>query len=301
MRIKFKITMLFILLALGAAACAPQPATGTPHKLQITVSVLPQKYFVERIGGDDVLVNVMVGPGESPHSYEPKASQMRALSQSVLYLMIGVEFENAWIQRFADANPNMRLLDLSTDIDKLPAPAHDHDDLDDEHGIDEEYQDGLDPHIWTSPELVKVMAEKIYTQLVELNPQRADYYQANLAAFLADIEALQADIRAALAPLENRKFMVFHPAWGYFAREFGLQQVAIEIGGSEPSASQLAALLDEARREGIRIIFAQPEFSTRSAETIAREIGGSVILISPLEEDWLENLRSVAQSLADNL
>jgi len=145
------------------------------------------------------------------------------------------------------------------------------------------------------------MAAVIARELGELNPQRADYYNANLAEFTLDIEGLQSDIRASLEPLASRKFMVFHPAWGYFAREFGLEQIAIELGGTEPSASQLADLLDEARKEGIRVIFAQPEFSTRSAETIAREIGGAVILITPLEENWLTNMERVAQALTDNL
>jgi zinc transport system substrate-binding protein len=258
---------------------------------------------VERVGGQDVSVNVMVGPGESPHSYEPKPEQMRALSDSTLYFLTGVEFEAAWMDRLAGTNPEMRLVDLSADIDKLPLAAHGHgeDEGNNQEDEDEEHENGLDPHVWTSPELVKGMAAAIARELAELNPRRADYYNTNLAEFTRDIEDLQVDIRTSLEPLESRKFMVFHPAWGYFANEFGLEQVAIEAGGTEPSASQLAALLDEAREEDITVVFAQPEFSTRSAITIAREIGGMVVLISPLEEDWLANLARIAQSLAENL
>ena len=298
-----------VFLAFLTTACATptsvaQPTIADDDRIQVTVSILPQKYFVERVGGQDVAVNVMVGPGESPHSYEPKPEQMRALSESALYFLIGVEFEGAWMERIASANPDMRMVDLSAGIDKLPMAAHGHAN-DEEHKAEgdehEEDENGLDPHVWTSPELVKGMAAVIARELAELNPQRADYYDANLDEFISDIESLQADIRASLNPLESRKFMVFHPSWGYFARDFGLEQVAIEVGGTEPSASQLAALLDEAREEGIQVVFAQPEFSTRSADTIAREIGGTVILISPLAEDWLDNLARVAGALADNL
>ncbi len=298
-----KVSVFFLVLIVMITACAPQIADTEDKRITVTVSVLPQKYFVERVGGEDVVVNVMVGPGESPHSYEPKPEQMRALSDSALYFLIGVEFEAAWMDRLAGTNPDMRLVDLSADIDKLPMAAHGHgDEEENEHEEEgEDHENGLDPHVWTSPELVKGMAAVIARELGQLNPQRADDYNANLDEFISDIESLQSDIRASLETLESRKFMVFHPAWGYFASEFGLEQIAIEVGGTEPSASQLAALLDEAREEDITVVFAQPEFSTRSAETIAREIGGTVVLISPLEEDWLANLARVAQSLAENL
>ena len=298
-----KVSVFFLVLIVMITACAPQIADTEDKRITVTVSVLPQKYFVERVGGEDVVVNVMVGPGESPHSYEPKPEQMRALSDSALYFLIGVEFEAAWMDRLAGTNPDMRLVDLSADIDKLPMAAHGHgDEEENEHEeAGEDHENGLDPHVWTSPELVKGMAAVIARELGQLNPQRADDYNANLDEFISDIESLQSDIRASLETLESRKFMVFHPAWGYFASEFGLEQIAIEVGGTEPSASQLAALLDEAREEDITVVFAQPEFSTRSAETIAREIGGTVVLISPLEEDWLANLARVAQSLAENL
>ena len=286
-----------LLMAAAFAGCSPSHPQPEDKRITVTVSILPQKYFVERIGGEDVTVNVMVGPGESPHSYEPKPEQMRMLNASSVYFRIGVEFEGAWLPRIASANPDMRIVDLSAGIEKLPMQAHG----DEEEGEDDHDEDGLDPHVWTSPQLVRGMADQIYQELTRLNPQRDSYYKANLAAFISDIDTLEGEIRTAFSPLERRKFMVFHPSWGYFARDFGLEQVAIEVGGTEPSASQLAALLDLAKEERIQVIFAQPEFSTRSAETIAREVGAAVILISPLAEDWLENLREVARSLAGHL
>jgi zinc transport system substrate-binding protein len=161
--------------------------------------------------------------------------------------------------------------------------------------------ENLDPHIWLSPQLVKVQTQTIYEALVRLDPTHKDVYKANLNSFISDIDALDADIRKTLARVENRKFMVFHPSWGYFARDYGLEMIPIEVGGQEPSAAELAALITEAKEGGIKVVFAQPEFSTRAAETIAREIGGEVLLISPLAPNWLDNLRQVAETFAEVL
>ncbi|MDO9547245.1 MAG: zinc ABC transporter substrate-binding protein [Pelolinea sp.] len=288
---KTKILFLILTFAwfISLSACtSPVENDVSDNSRIITVSVLPEKYFVERIGGEHVQVNVMVGPGESPHSYEPKAKQMAALSNSALYFAIGVEFEDAWMERITSANPGLRVVDLSQDISKLPSSDADH-------------NEDMDPHIWTSPEMGKTIARKIGFVLIELDPQHADDYQANLAVLLRDIEQLQAEITNSISQMDTHQFMVFHPGWGYFANEFGLEQIPIEIGGSEPSASELAHLIDTAKNDNIRVIFAQPELSTQSADFIASEIGGRVILISPLAEDWLENLRLVSQTFADAL
>jgi zinc transport system substrate-binding protein len=149
--------------------------------------------------------------------------------------------------------------------------------------------------------LVKVQSRTIYEALTELDPAHKAEYEANLDAFIADIDALETEIEVTLSGLEAKKFMVFHPAWGYFARDFGLEQMSVEVGGQEPSAQELTHLIEEAKEENVQVVFAQPEFSTEDAETIAKEIGGEVLLISPLASDWLENMRSVAQTFADVL
>jgi zinc transport system substrate-binding protein len=158
-----------------------------------------------------------------------------------------------------------------------------------------------DPHIWLSPSLVKVQARTIYEALRALDPANGTEYAANLDAFHAQIDGLDADIKETLAGIDQRKFMVFHPSWGYFARDYGLEMIPVEVGGQEPSAAELAALIDRAKREGIGVVFAQPEFSTKAAETVATEIGGEVLLISPLAEDWMANMRSVANTFAEVL
>lgn len=299
-------TSITLLLVLVMSACTPQ-AASTPAQsasadgLIVTVSILPQQYFVERIGGERVKVNVMVAPGDSPHNYEPKPEQMTALSQSAAYFSIGVDFEGAWLDKIAAANPNMLMVDTIADVDRLPMAAHSHEGEED-HDEDEEHEeDGLDPHVWTSPELVKIMSQSIYAALAQLDPDHQAEYQKNLDQFVQEIDTLEAEIRQNLAGLEGKKFFVFHPAWGYFANDFGLEQIPIETGGTEPSAKELAALIDEARHEGVRVIFVQPEMSTKAAETIAAEIGGSVVPISPLAYDWMSNLSLVAEAFRDVL
>ena len=303
-RINLMVAVLAITTGLTVPACLPASHTADIDTLSVSVSILPQQYFVERVGGERIEVNVMVEPGSSPATYEPRPEQLRALSDAVAYFSIGVPFEHAWLDRIAAANPDMAVVDTAAGIERLPMRTHRHDDDADhyDHDGDHGHADGApDPHIWLSPRLVKVQAENIYAALVQLDPGNKAEYRANLDLFLDDISALEADIEATLTGLQGDKFMVFHPAWGYFAADFGLEQIPIEVGGQEPSARELAALIEKAREESIRVIFAQPEFRTSDAETIAQEIDGEVLLISPLAPDWLDNLRRVAQTFADVL
>lgn len=293
-------------LLAGCGQSAPPGEITAPESngpLNATVSILPQKYFVERIGGEHVNVNVMVEPGDSPATYEPRPEQLAALSQADAYFSIGVPFEGAWLDRIASANSEMLMVDATTGIARMPMKTHRHGEAE---GHEEEvYHEGEpenpDPHIWLSPALVKAQAQTIYEALAALDPAHEDAYQANLDSFIADIDILDTDIREALEGGENKKFMVFHPAWGYFARDYGLEMIPVEVGGQEPSAAELAAFVTEAREEDIKVIFAQPEFSAKAAETIANEIGGEVLLISPLAPDWLDSLRHVADTFAEVL
>ena len=329
------------------AGCTPQADPAEAEgPLEIIVSVLPQQYFVERIAGERASVTVMVPPGASPHTYEPRPEQMRALSRADAYMTIGVTFEDVWMDRITEANPDMLIVDTAAGIERrmMEAHTHDYDDdihhdkahhdddhhdeahHDDDHHNDVHHDDDHhdevhndhdhhdeihndhhhhdeepDPHIWVSPRLVKVQAQHIYRALVQIDPEHEDEYAANLEAFLADIDTLDAEIREGLEGIENRRFIVFHPAWGYFAEEYDLEQIPIEVGGVEPGAATLAEVIRTARENDIRVIFAQPEFSTEAAETIAREINGGVQLVSPLEQDWLTNMRTVGRIFAEVL
>lgn len=268
--------------------------------LSVFVSLLPQQTFVERLGGPDVVVESLVKPGFSPHTYEPTPSQIARLAEAELFVGIGLPFESAWMERLRAANPNMRLLDLSEGIERRVMEAHDHHHDHHAHAPAVPAQAGseLDPHLWTSPRLVRTMGERIAAVLTELDPAHASDYAARLATFQADLEALDADIRAQLAGLKHRRFMVYHPAWGYFADAYGLTQIPIELDGKEPGPRQLADLIDQARKQNVKVIFVQPQFSRKAAEQVARAIDGRVEAIDNLAPDYFENLRRVALAIA---
>ena len=288
-RLRMVIGVLLLIAFPFAARAAEQPRTP----LQVFVSILPQKYFVERVGGQRVAVSVLVGPGRSPETYEPSPRQLTRLAQARIYFRIGVEFEEAWMERLAAAEPGMRIVDLRRGLKLRPmdSPVQNPADA---HGLP-------DPHVWTSPPLVKVMAATIRDTLAELDPAHRAEYDANLRAFAADLDQLDREIRALLAGTRTRSFMVFHPAWGYFADTYGLKQIAIEAGGKEPGGRALAGVIAIGRREGVKAIFVQAQFSRRVAETIAQSLGARVVAVDPLAEDYPDNLRSVARAFAGSL
>jgi len=286
-------------VAFGAATlagCDGRAPAAPSDRLNLFVSIPPQKHFVERVGGEQVRVSVMVEPGSNPATYEPKPEQLKRLSEAEAYFSIGVPFERAWLSHIAAANEEMLIVDTAEGIERMPMATQRHGG----ENSDGEPQNA-DPHIWLSPALVKIQARTIYEALAQIDPKHEQVYEANLETFIGDIDALDAEIRERLEGADNRKFMVFHPSWGYFAQDYGLEMLPIEVGGQEPSAAELAALISKAREEEIKVVFAQPEFSTRDAETIAHEIGGQVLLISPLAENWEDNLRQVAETLAEVL
>lgn len=280
--------------------------------ISVFVSIAPQKYFVQQIGKERVAVQVMVAPGASPATYEPKPQQMADLSRAKLYLAIGVPFEKVWLAKIEAANPRMRVVSTDRGIAKLSMKAHRHGDEADRHhqngghrpgGRQDEApreeahhdQAGRDPHIWLSPPLVKTQARTIATALQAIDPTQRHFYEANYDAFAAQIDRLDADLQTIFADRTGLQFIVFHPSWGYFAQAYGIQQVPIESEGKAPKPAQLTELIRHARKRGIQVVFAQPQFSTKSAQIVAREIGGQVILADPLAEDWLTNLRRVAE------
>lgn len=295
-----KVSMImFVLFGFASTAAAAD-------KLPVFVSILPQKFFVQQIGKGRVDVQVMVQPAASPATYEPKPRQMAALSVAKIYFSIGVPFENAWLGKITAANSQMKVVHTDDGIEKIAMGGHHpHDDdhagkhhEEKHHGDDHEKghheHAGLDPHIWLSPPLVRIQARTITTALQTADPAHRDVYDANFRDFVGRIDQLDKELRDALAGKRGMSFMVFHPAWGYFAHAYGLKQMPIEVEGKHPKPAQLQALIEHAREQNIRVIFVQPQFSSESAKLIAREIGGQVLAANPLAEDWMANLRLVA-------
>jgi zinc transport system substrate-binding protein len=264
-------------LVLGAICAVASAGVAHASSMSVFVSILPQKYFVERIAGSQAEVSVMVGPGDSPATYEPMPRQIDALSRARVYFQIDVPFERVWMTRLRAANADMLVVDTTIGIQRRRG----------------------DPHVWTSPMLVKSMAARIRDAFVKLDSTHADDYERNYAQFAADLDALDAEIRARLSPYAGRAFLVFHAAWGYFADAYGLRQLPIEAEGKEPGPRTLARVISEARALGIKVVFVQPQFSRASAEMIAQQIGGHVIAVDPLAESYIENMRHVAASFAE--
>ena len=264
------------------------------ERVSVFVSISPQTYFVQQIGKDLVTVQVMVPPGASPATYEPKPRQMADLSKTKIYFAIGVPFENIWLKKIAAASPGMTVVHTDDGIEKIPMASHLHDAAAAHHEADPHGHRGLDPHIWLSPPLVKIQALTIMSALQEVDPSNRAVYEANTQQFIARIDRLDNELKAIFADKHGLQFMVFHPSWGYFARTYRLKQVAVEIEGKDPRPAQLKTLIEHARKKGINIIFVQPQFSTKSAQLVASEIGAQVAFADPLAEDWLGNLREVA-------
>ena len=302
-----------IALILGLASGCEFPKT---EKLKIFVSILPQKFVVERIGRDKVEVFVMTGPGQNPATYEPLPQQMIALAKTEVYFRIGVPFEQAWMKKIQSINPGMKIIDTRKGIRlremdsfremllKLEGKQEKCDEkYEDEHvEIRQALHHGAkDPHIWLSPELVKIMAHNICNTIIELDSDNQEYYTFNLNKLVKDLDRVSKEIEEAFSRVMVKKMMVFHPAWGYFADRFGLIQIPIEIEGKEPGPRQLAKIIDFARTENIRVIFVQSQFSTKSAAAIAEEINGAVITIDPLAEQYIDNLKNVATTILNNI
>jgi len=286
-----KITLIFLLLT-----------SYIFSNINAVVSILPEKTFVKAIGGDKVNVSLMVQPGDSPHSYEPKPSQMVEIAKADLYFAIDVEFENAWLPKFQSLNPKMQVIDLAENIIKIQMQeVHEEEGKEEDHSGHGHEHEGDDPHIWTDPANVKIIGQNIYDALIKKDPAHMDYYKRNLELFLSSVDETDRKIKDILSSVaDGEKFMVFHPSWGYFAKAYHLTQVAVEVEGKEPKPKELILLLKEAKEEKVKAIFTQPEFSDTVALVIAKELQIPVIKASPLVADWSENLIKIANTIAGN-
>ncbi|MDY6854913.1 MAG: zinc ABC transporter substrate-binding protein [Thermodesulfobacteriota bacterium] len=269
------------------------------ESIQVFVSILPQKYFVEKIGRKRVVVSVMVKPGANPATYEPKPSQMKALSMAKIYFAIGVPFEKAWLKKIATTNPNMVVVHTEQGIEKRTMRTqHRHKSgkaFKDHHEI-------KDPHIWLSPALVILQARNILEAMSNLDPIYAHIYRSNYKKFAEEIIQLDTEIMNLFSKKGDKvEFMVFHPAWGYFAQAYGLEQIPVEIEGKKPKPADLRHLIKHAKEKDIRAIFVQPQFSAQSARTIAKAIEAEIVFSDPLALNWADNLQRVAEKFSEAL
>ncbi len=278
-------------------AVPPKDFPGNSGRLRVAVSVPPQAYFVERIGGQRVEITTMIPPGYSHVDYPLTPRQVVALSRARLYVAVGhpaFEFERARVWPLLSELPRLEVVDMSRGMTLIEGEGEGMGE--DEHGHGHE---GGDPHVWVAPDTVAVAARNIAAALEQADPGHAAEYRANLRRFEAEIADLDRQIRAQLGPRRGEAFMVFHPTWGYFAHEYGLRQVAIEAEGKEPSAQRLIQLIEEAKEHRVKVIFVQAGFPRKSAQVIADAVGGRVVVADPQEHDWLGNLRRVTRELSE--
>jgi len=270
----------------------------------VTVSITPQKYFVEKIAKDKVNINIMVKPGFSPATYEPQTSQMKQLSSSKVYFSIGVPFEHSWLSKFENANKNMKIVDTTMGIEKIQMAAHEHEDEHEDEDEDEKEhnselidEDGLDPHVWLDPILVKIQAKNIYETLANIDSENKEFYFKNYTLFLKELDMLNNKIKTILKPVNQGSFMVFHPSWGYFAKRYNLEQIAVEKEGKEPKPRELVELIKDSKKHNIKVVFISPQFSKKAANTIAKSIKGKTFTIDHLSYDYEINLINTANAI----
>jgi zinc transport system substrate-binding protein len=277
----------FILTSLAILfGCKTNPE-GTSKKI-ISVSILPQKYFVEAITGDKYRINVMIPPGGTPENYEPTARQMQSLSESGIYLKIGnIPFEEAWMKNFININPQMKVYDLSEGIDLITG----------DHHHEGTASTGVDPHIWSSVNNARIIAKNIFFALVKEDPINKDYFSSRLQNFLSLTDSLDRKFQVEFAPIKGSSFLVFHPALAYLARDYGLEQISLEFEGKSPPPGHMKDIINIAREKKIKAILIQKQFNAETAKTIANEIGGEVIIIDPLDENWKDQIEYIARSI----
>lgn len=280
----------------------PSEDANDAGKIGIIVTILPQVQFMERVGGSLVKVTALIPPGASPHTYEPTPGLLQEVSQAKLLAKVGsgIEFELSWMDHLVSMNPTMHVVDCSSGVELIETGEEAEEDAEEE-AEGEHHHGAYDPHIWLSPMNAKIMVENMYQGLVQIDPENQEYYETNKEAYFTELDALDANISQALTGTEVDKIMVYHPSWAYFCKDYGLTQIPIEAAGKEPTPQGLMSLIDQARADNITVIFASPQFSTTSAETIAAEIGGHVALVSPLEPDYLGNMARAAYAFAQGL
>lgn len=282
--------LLLIWMFILAVSC--RTGSESLDKPVISVSIIPQQYFLEQLAGDLVEVNVMIPSGASPATYEPSVSQLGKLDQSMVYLRIGyVGFEQSWMDKISSVNPEMKIVDLSEGVETIQENIHEDED---HHGHSHH---GTDPHIWMSALNARIIASNIHEELLLLFPGEKDYLKAKFTNFSLLLDSLHQEITYTLEGIENNKFMIYHPALTYFARDYGLEQHSLEIEGKTPSPAHLKEMVDLAHEYQISKIMIQNQFDRKNAEVLARETGSEIIQFDPLDLHWREQMRYIALQL----
>ena len=284
------ILILSILAMVFISGCQQYQNEQSQNKINVIVSILPQKAFVKAVGGNYVNVVELIPPGGSPVTYDPKPNDLINVEKADVYFKVGhIPFEKSHTDKLVALNPDMKIVDISKNVKLIYV------------GKNEEHSDNaIDPHIWLSPIEVKKQVDAIAEAFSEIDPKNAAEYNLNAVNFKKELDDLHTELEGKFAELKTNKLLVFHPSWGYFADDYGLEQISIENEGKEPTAKQLQELIDKAEEEEIKVIFVQSQFNKDIAESIAKEIDAVVVSINPLSEDYLNNLGNVGETITEH-
>lgn len=265
-------------------SCKPPTSDDKPI---LSVSIEPQKYLLEAIVGDKYSINTVIPSGSNPESYDPSPAQMVSIGKSKLYFKIGnLGFENTWLQNIKTNSPEMDIIDCSEGINHSHCDDHEH------------VHPGGDPHIWSSPKTIKTISKNMYNSVILLDEVNQDYYLNNYKQLEASINETDSIIKSYLKKAPSTTFVIFHPALSYFAEEYGLNQLTIEVDGKHPTPQQLSELIKQAKKDNVKVVFVQEEFDQKNTEVVAKEIGAQVVKINPLSLDWNGEMIKTAKAIA---
>lgn len=283
------ILFLPLLIILALSGCISQ--TEKSEQVMVATTIAPLGDFVKAVGGERVSVSVLVPPGAEPHTFEPTPSQIRQVADADIYFKNGVGLES-WMDNILKVNPQMLVVDTSKGINL----------------ISDSYEttnaggfNATDMHIWLSPRNAMIQVQNICDGLIEVDPAGRDYYINNRDNYIAKLKELDAYLNATFAETTKKKFIVLHPAWIYFARDYGLEQIAIEEEEKEPGPRYMAEVVNVARANNITTVFVEPQYNPKLAEVIAKEIDGSVVSIDDLAPNYIDNLKTVGEKIAESL
>lgn len=275
-----------------------QSYTYAENRIKVVTTIPPVAFLIENIGGERVEIETLIPPRGNPHTYEPTHKQMSILSKADLFVKTGsgIEFELLWMKKLRTLNKRMAVCDSSEGIHLIDISGNE-----DEEDNSHHNHQHKDPHTWLSPDNAVKMSQNILRAIIAIDPSNSEYYKRNSLKLVNNLRSLKKDINNRLKNIKNRQFYIFHPAWGYFARDFNLVQIPVEYSGKEPTPARMARLIKRAMQENIKVIFTSPQFSKKNAEVIANEIDGRVVFIDPMSGDYLNNLEHTAQLFLENM
>lgn len=295
----------------------------------VVTTILPTKYFVDKITNGEISVDAMVGGSSNPHTYEPKPKQMKDLEEAKIYFGVGIEFDNKWGKKFTKQYPNLLFVDTSANIEKIAMQAHSHGD-EEEHGHHDhahhdhdhhehshhdhdhhehghhahdhhEHGHSIDPHVWLDPVLAKAQSKNILDALCKVYDDKCDKFSENFAKFSKELDDMDAYAKDKFKDIKNNKFVIYHPALGYFAKRYGLEQLSVEINGKEPKPAQLAKLTETIKNENIKVVFVAKNFPVKSAEVLAKSTGANIVMVNFLDENWQKQMQKIIDEIAKSL